>query len=224
MGSETVLRIELHCHTYVSQDCLMRPERMISTCLARGIGALAVTDHNEFRGVAEVAKAAPFPVIPAEEIKTSEGEIIGYYLTEYIERGLSPEETAGRIREQGGIVNVPHPFDSLRNSRLRYDALQRLVGLGLVDMIEGYNARTTLPVDNEKAVAFAQEYALPVVAGSDAHTYAEIATAWVEVRPFEGSQDFLQAIRESRPHNQLSPWPVHLASAWAKVAKKLGVS
>lgn len=184
---------------------------------------LAVTDHNEFRAVAELKSLAPFIIIPAEEIKTSEGELIGYFLTEHIEKGLSPEETALRIRDQGGVVNVPHPFDRLRSSALRTEALERLVSQGLVDMIEGFNARMMRPEDNRMALEYARYHDLPVTAGSDAHTYAEIGTAWTGLRPFADSREFLQSVRDARLNQQLSPWPVHLASTWAKVAKRLKV-
>ena len=223
MNPNSTLRVELHCHTYHSGDCLMRPERMIRACQERGIDVLAITDHNKFDGALEMQAIAPFTVIPGEEIKTAEGEIIGYFLREYIPRGLSAEETARRIREQGGVINVPHPFDRLRGGRLKRDALERLISLGLVDMIEALNARTTRPEDNDKVYPFAQAHNLPVVAGSDAHSYPEIGTAYVEIRPFDGPQDFVQAVREGRIRGGLSPWLIHFASTWAKVYKKVGI-
>lgn len=219
------LRAELHCHTYHSRDCRMRPERLVATCRERGIGVLAVTDHDAFAGAPELAAIAPpeLVVIPAEEIRTSAGEIIGYFLSEGIERGLDPEETARRVRAQGGIVGVPHPFDTLRGGPLRPDALDRLTDLRLIDMIEGMNARITRPEDNAAALHYARERGLAVFAGSDAHSYAEVGAAWTEIRPFDGAADFLEAVRGGSLGGGLSPWPVHLASTWAKVAKKVGL-
>lgn len=199
----------------------MRPERMIRACRERGINVLAITDHNKFDGALELQAMAPFTVIPGEEIKSAEGELIGYFLKEYIPRGLPAEETARRIREQGGVVNIPHPFDRLRGSRLQAPVLDNLVSQGLVDMIEGLNARTTRPSDNDLAFAYARERGLPAVAGSDAHAYVEIGTAYLELRPFDGSADFVQAVSEARIHGGLSPWTIHFASTWAKVAKKV---
>ncbi len=201
----------------------MRPERMVEVCRQRGVDVLAVTDHNQLEGALELQKLAPFRVIPSEEIRTSEGEIIGYFLREYVAPGQSPEETARQVRDQGGIVGVPHPFDALRSSAIRREALDRLVSLGLVDLIEAFNARMVRPQDNDRALAYAHEHGLPVVAGSDAHTYAEIGAACVEIRPFDGAQDFLEAVREGVLSAQLSPWPVHLASTWAKVSRKMGI-
>jgi len=202
----------------------MRPERMIRTCQERGINVLAVTDHNEFDGALEVAAAAPdgFNVIPSEEIKSSEGEIIGYFLNRHIPRGLPPEEPAERIRAQGGVVNVPHPFDTLRGGRLSTPALDRLASLGLIDMIEGFNARMTRPEDNDQALVYAREHDLPVTGGSDAHSYGELGAAYTELRPFDGPRDFVHAVRDGMIGGGLSPWPVHFVSTWAKVAKKVG--
>ncbi len=224
MNTDLPLRAELHCHTYHSHDCRMRPERMIRNCQQRGINVLAVTDHNEFNGALEVAAAAPegFTVIPSEEIKSSEGEIIGYFLNRHIPRGLPPEETAERIRAQGGVVNVPHPFDTLRGGRLSTPALDRLVSLGLIDMIEGFNARMTRPEDNDQALVYAREHDLPVTGGSDAHSYGELGAAYTELRPFDGPRDFVHAVRDGMLGGGLSPWPVHFVSTWAKVAKKVG--
>lgn len=218
-----MLRAELHCHTYHSHDCRMRPERIVETCLARGIGVLAITDHDAFEGALELAALAPpeLTVIPGEEIKTTEGEIIGYFLTEQIPRGLSPEETAERIRAQGGVVNVPHPFDTLRGGPLRGDALERLARLGLLDMIEGFNARIAHRTDNHRALLYARSRNLPVTASSDAHCYAELGTAWTELPPFDGPREFVAAVRAGRMAGRLSPWAVHLASTWARVSGRV---
>lgn len=200
----------------------MHPETMVRWCLEHGIGVLAVTDHNEFGGYEELQEAAHgrIVVIPGEEIKTAEGELIGLFLSAHIPRGLGAEETARAIRAQGGVVNVPHPFDGLRGGRLTHDALDRLVSLGLVDMLEAFNARITHPANNDAAYEYARAHDLPVTAGSDAHTYAEIGAAYIEIRPFDGPQDFIAAVREGALRGGLSPWPVHLASTWAKIAKK----
>lgn len=199
----------------------MRPEEMVRTCVQRGITVLAVTDHNQIEGSWELQAIAPFKVIPGEEVRSWEGELIGYFLQELIPKGLTAEETARRIREQGGVVNVPHPFDSHRGGAVGREVLSRLVSLGLVDMIEGFNARMTTPAYNDEALEYAREAGLPVTAGSDAHTYAEIGTSYLELRPFDGPQEFISAVRDARLTCALSPWPVHLASTWAKVAKRL---
>lgn len=61
---------------------------------------------------------APFKVIIGEEIKTSVGEIIGYFLQEEIPGGLTAQENIRLIKEQGGLVCVLHPFDRFRKSAM----------------------------------------------------------------------------------------------------------
>jgi len=224
MSTNDLVRAELHCHTSWSRDCLMRPDRLVQVCIEKGIEVLAITDHNEIGGAFEVASIAPFTVIVGEEIKTREGELIGYFLKRHIPKGLSAEDTAMEIKSQGGIVSVPHPFDSLRNSRLKTEVLERLITKNLVDIIEAFNSRTTKPEDNTKAEIYAASKGIPVVAGSDAHTYPEVGTGITLLSPFSNADEFLMSTRRAvLTEARLSPWPVHLASTWAKIAKKVKV-
>src|SRR5579884_1465185 len=111
------MKIDLHTHTSCSKDCVSNYDRIIAAVQRAGLAGIAVTDHNEFRGAQEMKRRAPFVVIPAEEIKTSRGEIIGLFLQEWIPPGLEPLETVERIHDQGGLAYVPHPFDQVRGSR-----------------------------------------------------------------------------------------------------------
>ncbi|MCX5994798.1 MAG: PHP domain-containing protein, partial [Chloroflexi bacterium] len=93
-----LLKADLHVHTRYSEDSLSPPEKIVQHCLKVGINCLAVTDHNTITGAVEVKRLAPFKVIVSEEILTTQGEIIGYFLTEEIPPRLSPEETVARIK------------------------------------------------------------------------------------------------------------------------------
>ncbi|MEA2576001.1 MAG: hypothetical protein QOH93_3299, partial [Chloroflexia bacterium] len=151
-------------------------------------------------------------------------EIIGYFLTELVPKGLTPEETARRIKDQGGIVGIPHPFDTMRSaSRLQTPALERLVEQGLVDIIEVFNARSVRQGDNDRALAFAREHDLAMSAGSDAHTLVEIGRAYVEIAPFGTAEQFLANLRACNVAGQLSSRLIHLGSTWARVAKSIPV-
>ena len=167
-----LVRVDMHCHTRLSKDSLNDPRKLVEIAAARGIHVLCVTDHNGLANALALSKMDGLPtrVIPSEEVKSNEGEIIGYFLSELVPKGLTPEETAKRIRGQGGLVAVPHPFDSLRTaSRLRTPALERLVEAGLVDIIEVLNARSIQVEDNARALEFARKHDLAMSAGSDAH-------------------------------------------------------
>lgn len=104
------IKADLHVHTCHSPDCLTSLENVVTMSVRRGLGALAITDHNSIEGALALRGMAPFPIIVGEEIDTSEGEITGLFLEEPIPRGLTPIETVARIKEQGGLVYVPPPF------------------------------------------------------------------------------------------------------------------
>jgi predicted metal-dependent phosphoesterase TrpH len=216
-----MLHADLHSHTHFSRDGWISPERYVLQAVKRGIDCAAVSDHNNIVGAREVAKIAPFKVIISEEIKSTEGEIIGFFLKDEIPKGLTPEDTVRAIREQGGLVCVPHPFDRLRSSPLTTRALLRIVDQ--VDIVEVFNARTTLKIDNERAWRFARKYGKPVSAGSDAHWHPEIGTAWVRLPDFDGPEQFLESLRRAQVYGQISNPAVHLLSTLAKVRFRLGL-
>src|SRR5713226_6792033 len=140
------IRADLHSHTHFSRDGLTTPERYVDRAVATGITCAAVSDHNNIDGANAVRRLAPFKVIISEEIRSTEGEIIGYFLHDPIPKRMTPEETVRAIREQRGIVGVPHPFDRFRDSPLTLDALNRIVDD--VDVIEVFNARNLVQRDN----------------------------------------------------------------------------
>ena len=197
----------------------MRPETIIEAVRRCGLDGIAITDHNSTAGAVEVSRLAPFPVIIGEEIKTSQGEIIGLFLQETIAPGQSPQETISAIRAQNGLVYIPHPLDRVRRSPLRRAALDAI--LDQVDLIETFNARVTLPRDNAEAARLAQEHGLPGGGGSDAHSAGEIGRAYIELPAFSGPESFRQQLGQAQVRGRLSPFWVHFWSSWAKWARKL---
>ncbi len=225
-ADNNLIKVDMHCHTRLSKDSLNDPRKLVDSAAARGLGELCVTDHNALSAALALSRLPDLPIriIPSEEVKSSEGEIIGYYLTELVPKGLTPEETVKRIKGQGGLVAVPHPFDSLRTgSRLQTPALERLVAAGLIDILEVLNARSIDPEDNRRALEYARSHNLVMSAGSDAHTLMEIGRAYAEVAPFDGPEQFLAALRAGTIHGTESNRLVHIGSTWAKVAKAIPV-
>jgi predicted metal-dependent phosphoesterase TrpH len=213
------IQVDLHIHTRYSVDSLMTLDEVAEAALARGLGALAITDHDAIEGALALRRMAPFPVIVGEEINVGDGEIIGLFLQEWIPPQLGPLETIARIRTQGGLVYIPHPFDSHR-SPLPEPVLRSL--LHEVDAIEVLNARVTVAAFNERAARFAQEHGIPGGAGSDAHTPAEIGQAYVEMEPFVDSDSFLRSLASGSIGGSASARYVHLFSTWAKIRKRVG--
>jgi predicted metal-dependent phosphoesterase TrpH len=159
-----------------------------------GIDVLCVTDHNTIAGAQRLVDALSCRVVVGEEVRTGRGELIGLFLTERVAMGLGAAETAQAIREQGGLVYVPHPFDPMRHA-LAADALSELVEAGLVDAIEVFNAKTSLQHLNERAAQFARDHDLPAGAGSDAHVPAALGSAYVEMDDFTDAASFLSSLR-----------------------------
>ncbi len=172
--------IDLHCHTSASFDCLSRPADVVKAAAKRGLTHLIVTDHDRIDGALAARDAAPagLTVIIGEEIKTSDGDLLGAYLTSAVPPGLSAVDSIAAIREQGGLVGIPHPFDRFRGSLSKTARLDALAPL--VDWVETHNARL-VGSGNEQAGAFSLEHGLPGVASSDAHSLLEVAVAYTAV-------------------------------------------
>jgi len=194
-----MMKIDLHCHSEASADCTTPLERIPERCAERGIAVQAITDHNEIWGAHKLKALVqknghPLRVIVGEEVSTVEGEIIGLFLEEKIEAGLTPEETVARIQDQGGLVLLPHGFDPLKRFRLKDEARARI--RDEIQIVETFNARISRPTWNRAAVAWAEEHGCLMSAGSDSHTLADIGEAWVEVpaRPINAPTDLLAAL------------------------------
>ena len=221
---QRVYRADLHTHTWDSSDSLANPEEIVAVACRRGVDLLAITDHNVLRTALELRDRYPELIVAGEEIKTTEGEIIGLFLEREIPRGLTPEETIARIRDQGGLVTVPHPLDRLRGSRLHEPALRRVAQL--VDAIEVVNARVTFPGDNRRAADFAEQHGLALTAGSDAHAPHEVGAAYalLDEPPAHEPAALLAQLRRARTGGGLSRPTVHFHSIAARWRKRLGLA
>jgi hypothetical protein len=180
-----------------SGDCTTTPDELEEAIADSGIDVLCITDHSTINGAKELADRLPCRVIVGEELRTGLGEIIGLFLTERLPFGISHTEAATRIRDQGGLVYVPHPFDPTRHC-LREDALDELLDAGLVDALEVFNAKTSLQSLNARAAATAEARDLPGGAGSDAHVPEGFGAAYLEMPDFDGPASFLASMREGR--------------------------
>ena len=190
---------DLHMHTSWSHDCAVDPADLIMHAEAIGLGAIAVTDHNVFGGALEtsgLARDHELVVIPGEEVKTDgQGEVIGLFLREEIPRGLSFADTVAAIKEQDGLVYLPHPFDRM-HSIADPATLQR--HLADIDVFEVYNARLLFEAYNDEALRFARKYNLTMGAGSDAHVLQGVGTGGVRMRAFQGPEEFLLSLRSAQ--------------------------
>ena len=199
LAKRALISVDLHMHTDHSHDCATPVETLIASAEDAGLGAIAVTDHNEISG-AHAARALAereggIKIIVAEEVKTADqGEVIGLFIEDKIERGMTLAETIAEIRRQGGLVYVPHPFDRM-HSVPDYEHLLAVVGD--IDAIEVFNPRVAFSAFNEEAARFAAKYRIVAGAGSDSHVPQGLGTVKIRMRDFDGPQEFLESLRDA---------------------------
>ncbi len=197
LAQRPLIDVDLHMHTDHSHDCATPVEVLLATARAQGLGAIAVTDHNEISGALEAraqAEQVGVKVIVGEEVKTADqGEVIGLFIEQKIPRGLTLEQTVAEIKRQGGIVYVPHPFDRM-HAVPDYENLLKI--LDEVDAIEVFNPRVAIPSFNDEAVRFAAKYRIPSGAGSDSHVAQGLGSARIRMRDFDGPEEFVQSLRD----------------------------
>lgn len=196
------MRIDLHLHSEYSGHSLLKVERISEIAKKMHLDAVALTDHNEIAGALKLSKI--FPTIVGEEISCDEGDVVGLFLKQKIDSGPAIE-VMEKIRDQGGLVMIPHPFDSLRREALMSEEIC-IKG----DMIEVFNSRVMRKEDNQKALAFAEKVGLPKVVGSDAHTSREIGRSWMDIESADDPSSFMRSLQTAKLHTKRSPIIVHV--------------
>ncbi len=174
--------VEFHCHTYHSADSLVLPHQLLAACQRLGIDRVAITDHNRLAGAEQAADIEPGRVILGEEIMTTQGELLAFFVREVLPAGLTPEAAIHRLRQQGAFISVSHPFDAARHGSWELADLRRI--LPLVDALEVFNARTLSDGPNRRAAALAEAESLLGTSGSDAHTLGELGPGGDGARSF----------------------------------------
>jgi predicted metal-dependent phosphoesterase TrpH/glycosyltransferase involved in cell wall biosynthesis len=211
---------DLHMHTSWSHDCSTDPAELVDHAEAEGLGAIAVTDHNVFGGALETidcAEGRDLIVIPGEEVKTDgQGEVIGLFLQQEIPRGLSFADTVAAIREQDGIVYIPHPFDRLHAIPDPKTLHRHLTD---IDVLEVYNARLLFEAFNDEALRFARKYDLAMGAGSDAHVLQGVGTGGLRMRAFNDPEEFLLSLRTAEILRRPKPLAYLQSLKWVAQVK-----
>jgi predicted metal-dependent phosphoesterase TrpH len=220
MSEAVPLMGDFHMHTWHSKDCGTPPRSLMERAIKVGLSCIAVTDHNTTAGGREIKAMAPpeLKVIVAEEIKTPHGEITGFFLQEDIPAGLSPEETCKRIKDQGGLVSIPHPYDRVRRSVLDKEVLEAIKPY--IDIVEVFNSRTPMISDSNKALEFAKEHDFLAGAGSDAHCARELGHVFIEMEQFDDIEGFKNSLRHAKIHGRRSTPLYHVVTTLTKWRKK----
>jgi predicted metal-dependent phosphoesterase TrpH len=212
------IKLDLHVHTRFSFDARITAQEIVERCAEVGLAGLALTDHNSAEAAAVWASELNgLKVIPGEEIRSRHGEIIGLFLQEQIPKGLHALETMERIRAQGGLVLIPHPFDYVKLHRLSSRDLLRW--RNMIDILEGINGKPRFGGANEKALAFGSEHGFPLSGGSDAHVAEHLGRVCTELEDFATPEEFLANLRGATLHGsrygsmsgQLQRWLARLS-------------
>jgi predicted metal-dependent phosphoesterase TrpH len=219
MSRPPSIRLDLHLHTHASWDCLSNPEAILEKALERGIHRVAMTDHNLLALSLEMHEKYPDRVIPGEEVRTQEGmDLIGLFIKRELPKGTPAREACRMIREDGGVIYLPHPYAPGKGASGRFAEEMA----PLVDVVEVFNARLHPGRLNAPALDLALAQEKLQGAGSDAHMIREVGGGWVEVPHHENTpQGLLGALAHGRVGGTTSPSWVHVASTWAKLHKKL---
>jgi predicted metal-dependent phosphoesterase TrpH len=210
-------KIDLHSHSTFSPDGGISEEQLSIIFKNSILDFLAITDHNEVDFALNVQSKFPGKIIVGEEIKTKDGEVIGLYLTKKIEKYLSLHETIKQIKEQNGIIYLPHPFD-LRRAGVPKVKVESVIDS--IDIIEGFNPRNIIPNGNKNAEEFGKLFNKPIAAGSDAHSFQEIGKTYTIIDEIPTRNNLINLIKASGL-NKSGINPIHLLNPKLNKLKKL---
>ncbi len=174
------MKFDMHLHSSLSDDSKMSVSEIVKIAKERGLDGIAISDHNAF---ANHPAYNDFYIIPACELSTDAGHLLVYFLCEDICARLKKDESGlyhwrdvcNTAHDMGALVFLAHPFSpKKKHPDGLYDT---------IDGIEAYNARvahSSIKSANSDAVFLAKSLKKPFSAGSDAHSPAEIGTAFFE--------------------------------------------
>jgi predicted metal-dependent phosphoesterase TrpH len=207
------MKYDFHTHSKYSADGYIEPKTMVKVAIKMGLSGIAVTDHNTIKGGLDAKKYEnnKIQVIVGSEILTDKGEVIGIFLTEEI-KSVHFRDVIEEIKDQNGIVVVPHPFDKIRNTSLhptKFDA-------SFIDNVEVFNSRCVRQIYNNMAEVYANENKLNIIAGSDAHFENEIGNAGIKT----DSDNIKEAVLHGdftvfgKRSNIINPFTTKLLKMW----------
>ncbi|HZU70425.1 MAG TPA: CehA/McbA family metallohydrolase [Ktedonobacteraceae bacterium] len=208
-------RADIHMHTNLG-DGWASPARVIEVATRKGLPLIAVTDHDHLEGAKRVEELiakqnSPLQMITGVEVSTRQGHLLGLFVKK-APRAMRPvEESIDAIKEQGGLVVVPHPFGQLVPS-LNRKKIDELLERGYaIDGIEIYNPTPANAWVRAKVREANQQWHFAETGGSDAHFWQHIGAAYT-LFPGRTPGDFRRAIleRTARSGGQEIP-PVRLS-------------
>lgn len=215
------LKTLIHFHSNYSYDSNISLEALVAFAEREDFGCLALTDHDNIEGAKRLRQMTDRKVIVGEEITSRDGDVIGLFLEEFIRPGMSARDTALAIREQGGLVLLPHPFTKAFGVGVGEKAWDLV---DLLDAVEVNNAQHLTSSPDRKARRFAKSLGLPAFVGADSHMTHSIAPCHQVLRDFDGPVDFLEALRAARLVPGRHPLSYFAATAYRIARHQLGLT
>ena len=210
------MKYDLHIHSKYSSDGVLEPQKIVKIAMKRGLNGIAITDHNTIKGGLEAKKyeSEEFTVIVGSEIATEKGEIIGLFLSEEV-KSRDVQDAISEIKEQGGFVVLPHPFDELRHSAFH----PTREDVKFIDGVEGFNSRCVFQNYNKIAVEFAIKHNLTITGGSDAHFINEIGNGGIITEIGDIREALIK--KEVKIFGKRSPLVNHIGTKVLKLWRKI---
>lgn len=195
-------KIDLHTHSIISRDGGITADQYKQILEKGMLDCVAITDHNDISFARAMQEELGSKIIIGEEITTTDGELVGLFLQEKIPAGLTAQKTVEAIHKQGGLVYLPHPFETLRKG-LQREVVEKLVKE--IDIVEVFNARGRFRGKAGEAEAFAQSNSLSPAASSDAHGAVGLGSAFSIVSQMPSKSSLVKLLREGKLQKTYAP-------------------
>jgi predicted metal-dependent phosphoesterase TrpH len=215
-------KVDLHTHSVLSNDGGITKKQYKKIFKSGVLDCVAITDHGTIDFALELHEELGDKIIIGEEIMTQDGEIIGLFLKKQIPSGLALSETVKRIKSDGGLVYVPHPFEKLR-SGLQEGALREIIED--IDIFEVFNARGFLRGKALGAESFAMSNSIPMASSSDAHCMIGIGSAFSVLEKIPGADNLAGLLGNGKMNKKYASLLSYFCPGLNKIKNKIsGIS
>lgn len=213
------INVDFHVHSEFSPDSVTKIEDLVRRAHELNLGKLIITDHNTIKGAQILHKRYPDFVIIGEEILTTKGEILAFFVKEELPRWIDADEAFKRLQDQGAFISLSHPYSFVRYGWTEAEMERYLPYLDAIEIANGRNSTR----ENEQAIEFAAAHGLAGTAGSDAHSLKELGRMMLELDDFSTADELRASIRNATVVGTPSSGLVRLRSRAAVIQKKLGL-
>ena len=190
-----MIKIDLHTHSVGSPDGGITAEEYGRLLNDKVLDMIAVTDHDSIEQALVIQNKLGPRIIIGEEITSLEGEIIGLFLKQKVEPGLSALQTVQAIKSQGGLVYIPHPFETVRKG-ITQSVIESISDE--IDIVEVYNGRAVFQNKGPQALTWARLHNKIGAASSDAHGLKGVGTTYSSVESVPNKESFLEVLKTAR--------------------------